>query len=56
MQAKHAKLLAAGGLNPTEVNAGLSKAIMEPGEYCSIGIATWNVLFAVCWLCVLAGG
>ncbi len=48
-QARHAKLLAAGGLNPTEMNVGRSEAY-EPSEYCSVGFAKWNVLPAVWWL------
>lgn len=50
------KLLAAGGLNPTEMNEGRSEAIMKPSEYCSEGIAYLNVLPTVFWLCGFAGG
>lgn len=52
LQPRHAKLLAAGELNPTEMNAGCSEAIMKPSEYYSVGFAKWNVLSAVSLLCV----
>lgn len=55
-QPGHAKLLAASGLNPTEMNVVRSVVIMKPSEYFSVGIAKWNVLPAMYWLCVNAGG
>jgi hypothetical protein len=50
-----AKLLAAGGLTPTEMNAGRSEALMKPSEYCSVGFAN-GMCFPSSGGCVLAGG